>query len=120
MGFAVAVFQLLRTQVRLKLYSLWHNEPLYRRTWYKCSQTRRACCVREACLRGRTLPWVLFCSWPKSATPWSRWTPRPSAIGSRRLTSMSSRPGGEPQQGSGDLHQAKVEPEEDAADLNSW
>jgi hypothetical protein len=34
MGFAVAVFQLLRTQVRLKLYSLWHNEPLYRRTWY--------------------------------------------------------------------------------------
>src|SRR5215208_5240110 len=37
MGFAVAVFQLLRTQVRLKLYSLWHNEPLYRRTWYKAS-----------------------------------------------------------------------------------
>src|SRR5215207_4188823 len=35
MGFAVAVFQLLRTQVRLKLYSLWHNEPLYRRTWYQ-------------------------------------------------------------------------------------
>src|SRR5215208_1255870 len=35
MGFAVAVFQLLRTQVRLKLYSLWHNEPLYRRTWYE-------------------------------------------------------------------------------------
>src|ERR671912_824707 len=34
MGFAVAVFQLLRTQVRLKLYSLWHNVSLYRRTWY--------------------------------------------------------------------------------------
>jgi hypothetical protein len=31
---------------------------------------------------------------------------------------MSSRPEGEPQQGSRDLHQAKVEPEE-AADLNS-
>jgi SAM-dependent methyltransferase len=31
---------------------------------------------------------------------WSRWTPRPSAVGSRRLSSMSSRPGGAPQQGS--------------------
>jgi hypothetical protein len=39
MGFAVAVFQLLRTQVRLKLYSLWHNEPLYRRTWYETPHT---------------------------------------------------------------------------------
>src|SRR5215204_7144477 len=28
------VLQLFRTQVRLKLYCLWHNEPLYRRTWY--------------------------------------------------------------------------------------
>jgi hypothetical protein len=40
MGFAVAVFQLLRTQVRLKLYGLWHNEPLYRRTWYYPSPLR--------------------------------------------------------------------------------
>src|SRR5215218_10275103 len=46
MGFAVAVFQLLRTQVRLKLYSLWHNEPLYRRTWYK------GLLVRQLTLRG--------------------------------------------------------------------
>jgi FAD/FMN-containing dehydrogenase len=40
MGFAVAVFQLLRTQVRLKLYGLWHNEPLYRHTWYYPSPLR--------------------------------------------------------------------------------
>src|SRR5215203_7501482 len=42
MGFAVAVFQLLRTQVRLKLYSLWHNESLYRRTWYEASFPKRS------------------------------------------------------------------------------
>src|SRR5215210_5562363 len=40
MGFAVTVFQLLRTQVRLKLYNLWHNEPLYRRTWYQMPFSR--------------------------------------------------------------------------------
>jgi SAM-dependent methyltransferase len=59
-----------------------------------------ACCVREAYSRGRTLHRAFSCSWPTSATPWSRLTPRPSAIGSRRLASMSSRPGREPQQGS--------------------
>jgi hypothetical protein len=36
-GFTVMVLQLFRTQVRLKLYCLWHNEPLYRRTWYNGS-----------------------------------------------------------------------------------
>src|SRR5215203_1392692 len=64
MGFAVAVFQLLRTQVRLKLYSLWHNEPLYRRTWYHTPNhhglglpdVRRACRSARRC-RARDLLW---------------------------------------------------------------
>src|SRR5215217_4913242 len=34
-GFAVTALQLLWTQVRVELYSLWHNAPLYTRTWYK-------------------------------------------------------------------------------------
>src|SRR5215217_7045400 len=33
-GFAVTALQLLWTQVRVELYSLWHNAPLYTRTWY--------------------------------------------------------------------------------------
>jgi hypothetical protein len=34
-GFAIAVLQLFRVQVRLELYRLWHNQSLYRRTWYR-------------------------------------------------------------------------------------
>src|SRR5215208_3056106 len=56
-----------------------------------CSQRRGARCVREVYSRGRTLHRAFFCSWPTSVTPWSRWTPRPSAIGSRRLASMRLR-----------------------------
>src|SRR5215217_1427176 len=33
-GFAVTVLQLFWGQVRFKLYRLWHNDLLYRRTWY--------------------------------------------------------------------------------------
>src|SRR5215207_353664 len=37
-GFAATVLQLFWGQVRFKLYRLWHNDLLYRRTWYQALQ----------------------------------------------------------------------------------
>src|SRR5215216_2729900 len=34
-GLAVAFLQFFRVKVRLELYSLRHNAPLYTRTWYQ-------------------------------------------------------------------------------------
>src|SRR5215213_8071684 len=33
-GFAITALQLLWSQVRFELYSLWHHALLYTRTWY--------------------------------------------------------------------------------------
>src|SRR5829696_1696894 len=41
-GFAVTVLQLFWGQVRFKLYRLWHNDLLYRRTWYDGSREAAA------------------------------------------------------------------------------
>lgn len=49
-GLAVTGLQLFGAQVRNDLYSLWHNEPLYRRTWYHIERQKRR--LLEAYLSG--------------------------------------------------------------------
>src|SRR5215207_6788280 len=46
-GFAVTVLQLFWGQVRFKLYRLWHNDLLYRRTWYDIGVTEHPHRQRE-------------------------------------------------------------------------
>ena len=58
-GFAIVVLQLFHTQVRRKLYSLWHNQSLYRRTCmidpYRMMRTdgsARKATLARSCMHG--------------------------------------------------------------------
>src|SRR5215208_4824306 len=48
-GFAITALQLLWSQVRFELYSLWHNALLYTRTWYYSGSCKRTS-MRRHCL----------------------------------------------------------------------